>query len=971
MRTVGCFGRQVSPSNHSCVQCKARQQGYAGGSNFSFLKRQLPISPAGDRFEQEADRLAGKLHRMPAQFADRTPLHQGLTNHKSSSLFGGFGKGLSSYERTYFESRLGYDLSGVRLHNTASSASMAQSLGARAFTVGSDIAFNKGEYSGQSHRGNSLLAHEIVHVIQQTKPKPLFGYNALQQDASNVGRSMPPPAQISSISSATHIQQTPQRRESLGTDWFIESEPATSVVYIGTSGHRINEPERTVRFSLRNTHDWRVSWRGSEAQQQALTQGRIVLSDIGPVFGTRVQGRQDMTYPLVNSYPFPSQRVFNHPGHVEVFYTGRPIHPTFSTLGDPLFVSVELDIVEDLLQSTMSSETLQATYQQDVRRFRDPQASEPEIAQAFLRIAVKHGIDIVNYNKREAYNLRTLYTSGSDDINARTAVSEVQQIHQFDSELAQEIADLHHFQESVRAAGGRRAADERIQRLNLVRAALLDAFPIIGHLPGGQPTGDTLQRTIRRIEQACADSRLSLANGDIHVFQLPTLEAQTRSLFGVRNGSREDRAINSAKRAMELQQLRPPLAALALLFIPGLGPYLATIGGFVLAGFSWEQTFDVQTAARAGVRMGLETDREANRRTFWTTVETLLATISVGIEAYRGLQAIRQIAPHAQGAILRLLTRIRRQPPLLSAADESSQLLVAQIDDLLHNLPILFPNQTQLFRALSALRSGRITAVEAETIMQQIAADGRAYGAAIAADRRVEALSHLTSEHMSGMCQPARDIAAASLESRTIDSTVRIILRRHQSQYIFGPASEPHSFLTVTFQTSPPMHFLVDPTFVQFSGQILRGQTGRAGEELLRQLAETGVVRLTRDNAALYSRTLNNLLSDSQSNMFRNFEEWQTVTRQFLGRNIPEEIPQGVIRGPIIEPLDTLPHVIDPLQPIMPMGHPPVNLDGVREIEHLVLNRIQFLQRQPTPNQALLVYLQNLHRRLLNLLTSG
>jgi hypothetical protein len=61
----------------------------------------------------------------------------------------------------------GADLSGVRIHTDPHAAGMADSMGARAFTVGSDVAFAGGEFQPGTLVGDALLAHELAHVVQQ------------------------------------------------------------------------------------------------------------------------------------------------------------------------------------------------------------------------------------------------------------------------------------------------------------------------------------------------------------------------------------------------------------------------------------------------------------------------------------------------------------------------------------------------------------------------------------------------------------------------------------------------------------------------------------------------------------------------------------------------------------------------------------------------------------------------------------
>jgi hypothetical protein len=65
------------------------------------------------------------------------------------------------------ESGFGADFSGVHVHTDNNAAQMNQQLGARAFTHGSDIYFNQGEYQPATSTGDHLLAHELTHTVQQ------------------------------------------------------------------------------------------------------------------------------------------------------------------------------------------------------------------------------------------------------------------------------------------------------------------------------------------------------------------------------------------------------------------------------------------------------------------------------------------------------------------------------------------------------------------------------------------------------------------------------------------------------------------------------------------------------------------------------------------------------------------------------------------------------------------------------------
>ncbi len=79
----------------------------------------------------------------------------------------GTGQPLPASERTFFEPRFGRDFSNVRVHTNERAARTAQTINARAFTLGSDVVFGAGQYSPSTISGRRLLAHELTHVVQQ------------------------------------------------------------------------------------------------------------------------------------------------------------------------------------------------------------------------------------------------------------------------------------------------------------------------------------------------------------------------------------------------------------------------------------------------------------------------------------------------------------------------------------------------------------------------------------------------------------------------------------------------------------------------------------------------------------------------------------------------------------------------------------------------------------------------------------
>jgi len=168
------------------------------------IQPKLKVGHPNDKYEQEADRVAEQVMRMPAPQSSSSASGSLLTNSakpsgiqracaacakddeliqtKTSgsiapevtsaigagiqSLQGG-GQSLSKSERGFFEPRIGADFSHVRVHNDAHAANIAQSINARAFTVGQHVVFGAGEYSPNTSTGKKLFAHELMHVVQQ------------------------------------------------------------------------------------------------------------------------------------------------------------------------------------------------------------------------------------------------------------------------------------------------------------------------------------------------------------------------------------------------------------------------------------------------------------------------------------------------------------------------------------------------------------------------------------------------------------------------------------------------------------------------------------------------------------------------------------------------------------------------------------------------------------------------------------
>ncbi len=77
------------------------------------------------------------------------------------------GQPLDAATRAFFEPRFGHAFQNVRVHTDARAAESARAVDAFAYTAGQDIVFAEGVYQPGTTEGRRLLAHELVHTVQQ------------------------------------------------------------------------------------------------------------------------------------------------------------------------------------------------------------------------------------------------------------------------------------------------------------------------------------------------------------------------------------------------------------------------------------------------------------------------------------------------------------------------------------------------------------------------------------------------------------------------------------------------------------------------------------------------------------------------------------------------------------------------------------------------------------------------------------
>ncbi len=247
-----------------------------------YEERGESLRPKASRIEEESGALAG-----PAAAAGRTDalgaddilgLQRSVGNAGVTSLLeeerspvhdviSSGGRPLEPDVRTDMEARMGHDFSDVRVHDDSSAASSAQAVNAHAYTVGSNIVFQRDQYDPSSTAGKTTLAHELTHVVQQ-RSGPVDGTTApggikvsdpsdrFEREASaNADQVMSSPTPVQTLSStAPAVQREAEEEEEVqglfvqrrGGDEHDHEEPVQGL-FVQREGEAPEEEEEPVQ----------------------------------------------------------------------------------------------------------------------------------------------------------------------------------------------------------------------------------------------------------------------------------------------------------------------------------------------------------------------------------------------------------------------------------------------------------------------------------------------------------------------------------------------------------------------------------------------------------------------------------------------------------------------------------------------------------------------------------------------------
>jgi Domain of unknown function (DUF4157) len=154
---------------HPTAVLLRRMQSTVG--NQAALRRLLQVSPGPIALRRSCDCggsceecQKNKLQR--SAVASATPQHAPASVHQ---VLGSPAQALPQSTQAFFQSRLQHDFSRVQVHTGEAAARSAADVSALAYTVGNHVVFGAGQYFPSTVSGQKLLAHELVHVVQQSR----------------------------------------------------------------------------------------------------------------------------------------------------------------------------------------------------------------------------------------------------------------------------------------------------------------------------------------------------------------------------------------------------------------------------------------------------------------------------------------------------------------------------------------------------------------------------------------------------------------------------------------------------------------------------------------------------------------------------------------------------------------------------------------------------------------------------------
>jgi Domain of unknown function (DUF4157) len=253
------------------------------------------------------------------------------------------GQPLDAETQNFMGARFGHDFSRVRVHTDERAGESAHAVNALAYTVGNDVVFDGGEYMPETETGRHLLAHELAHVVQQSRggdhtPPPIPTHSleqAAQQAASSIalGRNV----YVEGASSPGIARQSGILNESLDLTSMSDIDLAREFALIQQwlSNSPVSNPENDQVMAILSTIEGEMTRRSGQQNQtsadhgQRQTNATMVTAPTAAATMLTPEG-PPLTPTTPPSGPIPDEAFNNWPGIGET-----PFQPPFQVPGGP------------------------------------------------------------------------------------------------------------------------------------------------------------------------------------------------------------------------------------------------------------------------------------------------------------------------------------------------------------------------------------------------------------------------------------------------------------------------------------------------------------------------------------------------------------------------------------------------------------------------------------------------------------
>lgn len=617
-------------------------RGQLVNSNLSFTAHQLPVQKQ-ELKEKDEEKKEGKIQAKeePEQTFTVTPELEGQLQSSQ-----GKGQPLADETRIFMESRFRQNFGQVRVHTNNNAAQMNRCVNSQAFTHRQDVFFGAGRYSPESSDGKRLLAHELTHVIQQR--------SGLKQVVQRNGEES---IEVELISSRDDYQP-PGSRET----YRVGDAAATRVLM------DIQERGSQVVFRVFN-FETGAAEEISPAQWSFL-RGAAIIG--GSNAGITRLGRQLSPSQWRSLWPNPMPEILRR------FEAGQ------ITLDDEALLSGYHGMIRsDAARSLDENE--QAI---------DEILSAPDRVQRIQEFAT---------GLREASLVRDTLVQRRDELSHR-------------------LAAQHSFTFFPHAGTG----PNMVQQLNIQRERSevedtltfwISAFPLLTRLQTQDISTTSVEAKLREIKANIVSTRRELDRGRLDPMTLDTVRARLTGRLGPRATAVIQAEDRSRARWAIIGAVALTAASIGILFLPG-GIFIDAAIGVAIAGHANANAIELGHAANTGLHVddGLVSQSQAQGARFAAVLATVFAVMGAAAAGFRVLRV---------GLALRALGR--SMPELALAERAAVARALASDPTLLSAFTRMAPGDTAI--------SARVAAAVRHT-----AGDTRALRAALQEIERIAAI---------------------------------------------------------------------------------------------------------------------------------------------------------------------------------------------------------------------------------------